>query len=57
MDQKSFEEWLQKTKQGSEQSSKEIQKSEQILEYYEKLEEARATQILQLRCNSIKREV
>lgn len=57
MDKNGFEKWLQKTKQRSEQSSKEIQKSEQILEYYEKLEEARATQILQLRCNSIKREV
>lgn len=57
MDQKSFEEWLQKTKQRSEQSSKEIQKSEQILDYYEKLEEAREAQLFQLYSNRIKREV
>ena len=57
MDKNSFEKWLQDAKQRSEETSKERQKYECVLEYFKELEDARETQILQLRCNSIKREV
>lgn len=57
MDKNGFEKWLQDVQQRSEETDKKIQQYERILDYYEKLEEARDAQLFQLYSNRIKREV